>query len=292
MSIPSDSKSTMQAERPEPITPAATEGGGSAPVTVVKPRPRNRPAARRPRPTVPRTERPPTAHFGHEEEKESFLERHALKLVFGAAVVAIGAFVYFHKPGPTPPPAKLERMVMIAPLPPPPAIKPPPPPPPQKPPEEKMEKETAAEVTKPVEKPAPAKAPEDPAPLGTNLKGDGAGLSGLGSGSGLGGGTLGNGGAGKGGSRFGWYAGQVQSKISEALRSNPKTKNANLRIEVRIWPDATGRITRAQLVGSTGDAALDGTIQNGVLTGLQLQEPPPAGMRLPIVLRLTARRPN
>ncbi len=153
-----------------------------------------------------------------------------------------------------------------------------------------MEKEVAAE-DKPVVKPSPVKAPADPSPLGTGLKGDGAGLAGLGSGSGDGGGTIGGGG-GKAGSKFGWYAGQVQSKITEALHSNPKTKNASLRIEVRIWPDSTGRITRAQLAGSTGDAALDGAIQNGVLTGLQLQEPPPAGMRLPIVLRLTARRPN
>lgn len=156
-----------------------------------------------------------------------------------------------------------------------------------------MEKETApAEEPKPVEKPAPVKAPDDPAPLGTNLKGDGPGLSGLGSGSGLGGGTLGSGTGNKGGSRFGWYAGQVQSKITQALSSHPGTKNASLRIEVRIWPDSTGRITRAQLVGSTGDPKLDGVIQDNVLTGLQLQSPPPAGMRLPIVLRLTARRPN
>jgi len=156
-----------------------------------------------------------------------------------------------------------------------------------------MEKETApVEEPKAAPKPEPAKAPEDPAPLGTGLKGDGPGLPGLGTGPGSGGGLLGSGDGNRGGSRFGWYAGQVQQKIADGLRKNPRTKNANLRVEVRVWPDATGRITRAQLAGSTGDAALDDAIQNGVLTGLQLQEPPPAGMRLPIVLRLTARRPN
>ena len=156
-----------------------------------------------------------------------------------------------------------------------------------------MEKETApVEEPKPAEKIAPPKAPDAPAPLGTGLKGDGPGLSGLGNGPGLGGGTLGGGNGNKGGSRFGWYAGQVQAKIGEALRQNPKTRGSSLRIEVRIWPDTTGRITRAQLVGSTGDAALDSAIQNGVLNGLQLSEPPPAGMRLPINLRLTAQRPR
>jgi len=226
------------------------------------------------------------------DEKEGFFKRNAAFLIFGVLVAAAGGYFYFRKPGLEAPPVKQERMVMIAPLPPmpPPKPPPPPPPPPQKPPEEKMEKETAAEEKTPP-KPEPAKAPDDPAPLGTNLKGDGPGLAGLGGGSGLGGGTLGGGGGGKAGSRFGWYAGQVQSKITEALRTNPKTKSASLRIEVRIWPDSTGRVTRAQLSGSTGDSGLDNAIQNGVLTGLQLQEPPPAGMKLPIVLRLTARRP-
>lgn len=153
-----------------------------------------------------------------------------------------------------------------------------------------MEKEIAAEEAKPDPKPEPAKVPDEPAPLGTGLKGDGPGMSGLGSGSGIGGGTLGGSGGGKGGSRFGWYAGQVQSKIAEALRKHPKTKSAGMRVEVRIWPDTTGRITRAQLASSTGDTALDDAIKNGVLAGLQLQEPPPAGMKLPIVLRLTAQR--
>jgi len=155
-----------------------------------------------------------------------------------------------------------------------------------------MEKETApAEAPQEAPKPEPVKAPE-PAPLGTNLKGDGPGMAGLGTGSGLGGGVFGGSGGSKGGSRFGWYAGQVQSRIAEALRKHPKTKNSTLRVDVRIWPDATGRITRAQLASTTGDRALDDAVQNGVLNGLQLQEPPPVGMKLPIVLRMTARRPN
>ncbi len=88
------------------------------------------------------------------------------------------------------------------------------------------------------------------------------------------------------------YAGQVQMRIADALRKNRRTRNANAHIDVRIWPDSLGRITRAQLASSTGDAAVDAAIKDEVLTGLQLQEPPPAGMPMPIVLRVTARRPN
>ena len=93
--------------------------------------------------------------------------------------------------------------------------------------------------------------------------------------------------------KWGWYAAQVQSSISDALRKNPRTRKANVRIDVRIWVDpTTGRVTRATLGSSTGATTLDDAIRDGVLKGLQLQQPPPEGMPMPIVMRVTARRPN
>ena len=93
--------------------------------------------------------------------------------------------------------------------------------------------------------------------------------------------------------KWGWYAGQVQTRISDAMRKNPRTRKANARIEVRIWVDAgTGRVTRAVLGSSAGDPALDAAIRDEVLTGLQLDQPPPEGMPMPIVMRVTARRPG
>jgi TonB family protein len=84
----------------------------------------------------------------------------------------------------------------------------------------------------------------------------------------------------------------VQTRISEELRKNPRTRKANTRIEVRIWVDpATGRLIRAKLGSSTGEAGLDQAIIE-TLQGTQLQQPPPEGMPMPIVLRVTARRPN
>ena len=64
-----------------------------------------------------------------------------------------------------------------------------------------------------------------------------------------------------------------------------------MRMEVRIWADGTGRITRTSLKGSTGDSDLDSTIKNDLLTGLQLTDPPPADMPMPIVMVLSARKP-
>jgi len=74
------------------------------------------------------------------------------------------------------------------------------------------------------------------------------------------------------------------------MSRHPRTREAVINQQVRIWPDATGRIARARLVGTTGDPALDAAI-NEALTGWQLAEPPPADMPAPILLRLTSRRP-
>ncbi|RRJ95713.1 hypothetical protein Ga0100231_016900 [Opitutaceae bacterium TAV4] len=152
------------------------------------------------------------------------------------------------------------------------------------------------------EKPAPA--PEtavDQTPpgetMGSNIQGngppDGFGLVGRGGGGIVGlGGTGSDGGGQRAASRWGWYGSQVQKQIHDALLDNKKTRNASdVRLVVRLWPDTAGRITHAELARSTGDSALDSAIQKEVLTGLTLAEPPPADMPLPIVLRITGKRP-
>jgi len=152
-----------------------------------------------------------------------------------------------------------------------------------------MEQAPVAPQEKPAEQPKP-KAAAPLAPLGTGLKGDGPGLSGLG-GSGEGGGLFGGTNSGGGGSKWGWYAGQVQARVAEAVRRNKTASSANIQIKVRIWADSTGRITRAKMEGSTGHGDVDQAIQNEVLAGLQLTQPPPAGMPMPIVMRLSVHQP-
>jgi periplasmic protein TonB len=238
----------------------------------------------------------------YEEDEPGFFQRHRA-IVAGAFVVAAAIAVWLgqglvHQVSRT---HSEQRVVMVN-LPPPTA--PPPPPRPMQPqaaPAETDQKMIEqAPVTEADSKPDQTPKSEAPAGdsplLGTSIQGngssDGFGLragNGLGTGTGGTGETIGNGG---GSSRWGWYAGQVQSTISQALQSNNVTRDADFRVAVRIWADQNGRITRARIVGSTGNAALDNTITNGVLVGLILQGPPPDGMPMPIVLRLTARHPT
>ncbi len=189
-----------------------------------------------------------------------------------------------------PPPRQVRELTIVN------IVPPPPPPPPQKLPEQKMiEQPKMAEQEfkedKPLEKPKDepvkdAKNNEPPGPLSLDAKAVGPGdLFNLGGKPG--GNPYGGGG---GGSRFGWYASIVQSQIEAALRANSRTRNAVMQVQVRLWADGTGHVSRVQLVSSTGDAELDAVIRNDVLGGLMLREPPPKDMPMPLVARLTARR--
>lgn len=206
--------------------------------------------------------------------------------IAGGAVLLAGAVAVvrtFNSGGGPAPRMQEVTMVKIV-------LPPAPPPPPPPPPEQHVAEEKMIEQT-PVEQaePKPEAKPEPSAGLGTSIKGDGApdgfGLSGNGAG-----------GPGSGGShrssasRWGWYAAEVQTAIATALRRDPLSRGADFRVRVRIWSTPEGRIERAVLSDSTGNPALDDALQTRVLNGLRLPEPPPAGMPMPIVLRLTARR--
>jgi TonB family protein len=233
-----------------------------------------------------------------DEEDRSFVQRHRGLVLIGV-IVLIGVGVYFasralsgHQSA-----ARQEdfTVIRLPPPPPPPPPKPQPTPPPQQTPPPEQQQEQKMVEQQPVQdekkQEPPKEKPDAPAPLGTSITGPGGGPDlGLGSGPG-GGGGWGNGGAG-GGSKYGWYASEVQSRIADAVRNNSRTRRASMNVIIRIWPDSTGRITKVHVSGSTGDPALDATLQNDILTGLQLTDPPPADMPLPIVMRLSAQRPH
>ncbi len=84
----------------------------------------------------------------------------------------------------------------------------------------------------------------------------------------------------------------MTTQIQSALESNPKTRRAAMQVQIRLWADSTGRISRIQLVSSTGDAEVDAAIRNDVFNGMMLREPPPKDMPMPVVTRVTARRPS
>ena len=194
-----------------------------------------------------------------DEQELGFYRRYRYLIWVGGAVILIAPITLAIKTLTTKePPARVAPMTFVKLLPP---VSTPTPPPPQpqstpQPQQQMMEQKQMVEPeTKPLhpdDKPKEASKKEaPPGPLGVNAKGEGQGDS-----FGLVGRPGGNGlldGGGGGGSRFGWYAAQVQARIEEALRANNRTRSASIPgVKIRIWANNTGRVTKAQLVGSTG----------------------------------------
>lgn len=177
---------------------------------------------------------------------------------------------------------------------------PPPPPPPPKAEPPKVEPQPKMEVPHKVETPQPDKQPEPPpeAPppgpaLGLDAAGgagsDAFGLAARKGGSDLIGGT-GSGGGGAGpGNRFAWYGALVKERIQEAVARDRTLGHADYRISVNVWIDIRGAVTRAELVDSTGDPALDDALRAALRQLEPLREGAPGDMPQPIRLRITAR---
>lgn len=226
----------------------------------------------------------------NDEVGGGFARRHRIKITMACvAVVVLIGFLARDNSHPKPKRPSAPQVVAVT-LPPPP---PPPPPPPREPrPEPPPTEQMIAQETITEPEPAPAEAaPSNDAPLGTGLKGDGP-PDGFGLGTSKGGGRLGGTGQGQrvAGSRFGWYAGPLKPKITEALQKDPRTRIVSFNGTLRLWLDPlTGRVVRTTLTGS-GSAADKALIQ-AQLDQLQLDGPPPKDMPMPIVVRLTLQRP-
>lgn len=169
---------------------------------------------------------------------------------------------------------------------------PPPPPPQQKMIEQPKVEQPEFQEQQPIDELQPLKEADSPEPPGppaldtkaTTTRGDmPARGSGTGSGTGNGDGRTGA-----------WtrYAALVQMQLRSALEANKRTRKASMRGNIRLWADESGRVTRIQLVGSTGDPELDSALRDDVFSNLVLREPPPKNMPMPIVVRITEQRPG
>ena len=165
-------------------------------------------------------------------------------------------------------------------------VRPPPPPPPLpkklvEPPkpeiEEKIKPDPSPEPEKQAEALPDSGIPEGPAGgMATDIQ------------AGTGKGVIGEGG-GEGGSRFAWYGALVKERIQEAVARDKKLREADYRIMVSVWINASGTVTRAELIGSTGDAEVDSGLKVALRNLAPLREGAPGDMPQPIKLRITAR---
>jgi TonB family protein len=84
------------------------------------------------------------------------------------------------------------------------------------------------------------------------------------------------------------YAYRVRQAVWSALRGDPVTASSAYRVAARLWLDSSGRVSRAELMQPSGQAALDAAIGR-ILRGADARGPPPAGMPLPMEMLLDNR---
>lgn len=213
--------------------------------------------------------------------------RRALVWVIGVVVVSVLIWMVIKELA-TPNQVKKKRAVQEISL-----LKPPPPPPPPKtaPPPPKVEVQEKIDVPKPDQQPdKPADAPPPGPDLAVDAAGgaggDSFGLVGKKGGSDLIGGGGGGGGV---GSRFAWYGALIKERIQDAVSKEKKLREADFRIMVSVWINASGAVTRAELIESTGNAELDSALKVALRNLPPLREGAPGDMPQPIKLRITAR---
>lgn len=201
--------------------------------------------------------------------------------------IAVG--VYFLKdlfPKPAQPKKQLQQITMLQQPPP-----PPPPPPEIKPPEPEPEPEKLPEP-EPEKEPEPAEEPADePAgeELGVDSEGgagsDGFGLLGKKGGRGLLGGSA--------GSAILWYGGQVKRGLDEQLQNllaNSPARKTEYRLQLRVWVNPDGSVTRAEMATSSGNSLVDNAVRT-VLPNLHFNvaKEPPENMPQPLLIQLTSK---
>lgn len=175
---------------------------------------------------------------------------------------------------------KVQQITLVKPPP------PPPPPPEQKPPEPEVKEDVKLDEPEPT--PEPQQAQDAPAPLNV---GEGA-EGGIDVGGTRGAPTLAGSGGGQG-NPWAWYDTLLNEAANDAfqkaLAREKALKDRNYKVVVKVWIDETGRVTRAALVDSTGDARADEVLKDALRDMRALREGPPADMPQPVRIRVTSR---
>lgn len=221
-----------------------------------------------------------------ERRRRSWPRRIARFAIGMILVCGLGTATYFLIIGMAKTEKKVVRMMTRITLP------PPTPPPPPKPPVPQKTAETPKLQEPRIADKQPDKAPPKPqqpkpavAPL-TAEAGTGSNPYGLGVGDGSGNVIGGGEGGGEKGS-YRIYSRIVSADVQSALKREDKLRFARFVADLRIWLDHAGRVTRVQMMGTSGDPAIDAAVARSV-SGLAMREPPPKDMPQPILLRTKA----
>ncbi len=91
------------------------------------------------------------------------------------------------------------------------------------------------------------------------------------------------------GGRWTSYASELNSRFKALFDGDSQLAGRDLDMTIELWIGPEGRIARAQLVGSSGDPAVDTRLRNKVLAQFTLP-PPSKDMPMPVKVRVAGKR--
>ena len=98
----------------------------------------------------------------------------------------------------------------------------------------------------------------------------------------------GGGGGRAGNATYGQYLGYALQKL---LREADSTRNLAYRMNVDLWIDGGGKVTRVEITRSSGDPAIDEKVL-AVLRSTAFGQRPTSTTTMPAKVALTSRRPS
>ena len=159
---------------------------------------------------------------------------------------------------------------------PPPLQQPPPPPPPPDKVEQPLPKDTPD--VKPDQSP-----PDQPLGLDADAS---AGSDGFGLAARKGGQDL----IGSAAGAFSAYTNLLKSSVLDALSDDERLRRGSYSVIVRVWLATDGRVERIAVAQPSGNAQLDGYIQQALAHLTRVPEAPPLEMPQPVTLKIVSRR--
>lgn len=203
------------------------------------------------------------------------------------AVLLLGALVWHFAGSTVGVRREAPRVATITPLP------PPPPPPKEKPPEPKKVEEDIKPVEKPQDipqKPVDAPKPSNDVAKSVTMNADAqAGGDAFNIGAGDGGGMVGSGGG--NGAGTGSYDQYLGYAIQQAVQRDDRVNRLAFDVRADIWLDADGKLTRAELVGSSGNPKTDEALVDALRAMPHIDVAPPSSLHFPLRVAIRGKRP-
>jgi TonB family protein len=84
------------------------------------------------------------------------------------------------------------------------------------------------------------------------------------------------------------YYGRIQASLKHAFCADSRTRPGDYRVAASFWIGPSGRVARAELLGSTGDSTLDSAIGRAIRS-MAIGAPPPPGFAQPVTLMVAPR---